>query len=67
MIQVQLVRTCGSYLHIYHGSNPLATYPRILGHEITGTIVECGDSVTLLFIGEKVVIEPLEACGECYA
>lgn len=36
LIKVKMVGICGSDMHIFHGTNPLATLPRIIGHEITG-------------------------------
>lgn len=67
LIKVKMVGICGSDMHIYHGTNPLATLPRIIGHEVTGEIVEVGKGVTGLQVGDKVVIEPIETCGKCYA
>ena len=66
-IKVKRVGICGSDMHIYHGTNPLATYPRIVGHEVTGEIVEVGSSVSKVVVGDRVVIEPIHYCGECYA
>lgn len=31
-IKIKRFGICGSDMHIYHGTNPLATYPRIVGH-----------------------------------
>lgn len=67
LIKVKMVGICGSDMHIYHGTNPLATLPRIIGHEVTGEVEEIGAAVTELTVGDKVVIEPIETCGECYA
>lgn len=66
-VKVKRVGICGSDMHIYHGTNPLATYPRIIGHEITGVIVELGRDVNKVSVGDHVVIEPIHYCGECYA
>lgn len=66
-VKIKRVGICGSDMHIYHGTNPLATYPRIVGHEVTGEIVEVGSGVSKVSIGEHVVIEPITYCGECYA
>ena len=66
-VKVKRVGICGSDMHIYHGTNPLATYPRIVGHEVTGEIVEIGSSVSKVAVGDRVVIEPIHYCGECYA
>lgn len=67
MIQVKAAGICGSDVHIYHGTNPLASYPRIIGHEFTGEIVEIGADVKNVAVGDKVVVEPILYCGECYA
>lgn len=66
-VKVKRVGICGSDMHIYHGTNPLATYPRIVGHEVTGEVIEVGANVKALTKGDRVVIEPITYCGECYA
>src|SRR5699024_4376138 len=65
--KVKRVGICGSDMHIYHGTNPLATYPRIVGHEVAGEVIAVGSHVTKLAPGDSVVIEPISYCGECYA
>lgn len=67
LIKVRLVGICGSDMHIYHGTSPVATYPRVIGHEMAGEITEIGSDVKGLTVGDKVVMEPIEWCGECYA
>ncbi|MGM0852672.1 MAG: zinc-binding alcohol dehydrogenase family protein [Bacillota bacterium] len=67
LIKVKMVGICGSDIHIYHGTNPLATLPRVIGHEVTGVVEAVGDGVATLSVGDKVVIEPIESCGQCYA
>ena len=66
-VKIKRVGICGSDMHIYHGTNPLATYPRIVGHEVAGEIIEIGSDVTRVKVGDHVVIEPITYCGECYA
>lgn len=66
-VKIKRVGICGSDMHIYHGTNPLATYPRIVGHEVVGEVVEVGASVQNLVTGDHVAIEPISYCGECYA
>lgn len=66
-VKIKRVGICGSDMHIYHGTNPLATYPRIVGHEVTGEIVAVGSAVSKVEVGDHVVIEPISYCGECYA
>jgi 2-desacetyl-2-hydroxyethyl bacteriochlorophyllide A dehydrogenase len=67
LIQVKMAGICGSDVHIYHGTSPVATYPRVIGHEVTGQVVKTGEDVTSLKVDDHVVIEPILTCGECYA
>lgn len=67
LIKVKRVGICGSDMHIYHGTNPLATLPRVIGHEVAGEVVAVGEAVTSVRAGDHVVIEPIRYCGQCYA
>jgi L-gulonate 5-dehydrogenase len=65
-IRVKLGGICGSDIHILHGSNPFARYPRVIGHEFAGVIEAVGAGVTGLVPGDHVVADPVIACGHCY-
>lgn len=65
-IRVRRAGICGSDLHILHGSNPFAVYPRIIGHEFAGTVEALGAGVSSLCIGDHVVADPVIACGHCH-
>lgn len=67
LMKVKRVGLCGSDNHIYHGSNPFVVYPRVIGHEFAGTVEAVGEAVTNVKVGDHVVGEPIEFCGECYA
>jgi 2-desacetyl-2-hydroxyethyl bacteriochlorophyllide A dehydrogenase len=67
LVKVKRVGICGSDMHIYHGTNPLATLPRVVGHEVAGEVMEVGQDVTDIKVGDHVVVEPISYCGECYA
>nr|WP_181701785.1 zinc-binding alcohol dehydrogenase family protein [Chthonobacter albigriseus] len=56
---------CGSDIHILHGSNPFAVYPRIIGHEFAGVVEAVGEGVEGLAAGDPVVADPVVACGHC--
>ncbi|WP_032120945.1 zinc-binding alcohol dehydrogenase family protein [Clostridium amazonitimonense] len=58
---------CGSDIGIYNGTNSLATYPRIIGHEYAGIVEEIGSGVTNVKIGDVVAVDPVRSCGKCYA
>ncbi len=66
LIKVKAAGICGSDLHIYHGKSPVATYPRVIGHEFVGEVVDKGKGVKKLNIGDRVAVEPILYCGECY-
>jgi len=66
LIKVKYAGICGSDMNIYHGTSPVATYPRVIGHEFVGEIVKTGKGVKGLKIGDRVVVEPIYYCGECY-
>lgn len=38
-----------------------------MGHEFSGEVVEIGERVTKVQVGDPVVVEPILACGECAA
>ena len=65
-LRVRRAGICGSDMHILHGSNPFARYPRIIGHEFAaGEIVAIGEASSLA-VGDHVVADPVVACGHCY-
>lgn len=58
---------CGSDMGIYNGTNSLATYPRLIGHEFGGIVSEVGSKVMKVKVGDKVAVDPVISCGTCYA
>ena len=66
LVKIKAAGICGSDVHIFHGTSPVATYPRVVGHEMVGEVIEIGHDVTSVKTGDKVVIEPMINCGECY-
>ena len=66
LVKIKSAGICGSDMHVYHGTSPVATYPRVIGHEASGEVVEIGKNVTTLKIGDHVTLEPLRHCGHCY-
>jgi 6-hydroxycyclohex-1-ene-1-carbonyl-CoA dehydrogenase len=52
-----------SFLH--HGVKTRGGLPLVLGHEISGTVVEAGDGVEADLVGKAVVVPAVLPCGEC--
>lgn len=67
LIKMKAAGICGSDVHIYHGQNAAATYPRVIGHEMVGEVVEVGSNVTKIKAGDRVIVDQVVNCGECYA
>ena len=67
LVKIHVAGICGSDVGIYHGKKAAATYPRVIGHEMVGEIVETGENVTKRKVGDRVIIDQVTACGHCYA
>jgi L-gulonate 5-dehydrogenase len=66
LVKMKAAGICGSDVHIYHGTSPVATYPRVMGHEIVGVVAEVGKEVTKVKPGDSVIVDQIVNCGECY-
>lgn len=67
LVGVESVGLCGSDLHFFLGDHPYVIYPQVQGHEFSGTILALGKAYNgPLQVGERVAVEPLVSCGECY-
>ncbi|HHV38295.1 MAG TPA: zinc-binding alcohol dehydrogenase family protein [Tepidimicrobium sp.] len=67
IIKVTSGGICGSDIGIFNGTNSLAIYPRIIGHEFGGIVEEVGENATEIKVGDKVAVDPVVSCGQCYA
>lgn len=66
IIRVKRIGICGTDLHAYEGTQPYFTYPRILGHELSGELFEF-DNAPGFTRGETVTFIPYFHCGDCIA
>ena len=66
LVKVKAAVICGSDVHIYHGTSPVATYPRVMGHEVVGVIEDIGSKVTKVKKGDHVIVDQIVNCGNCY-
>ena len=65
LVKITASGICGSDVGIYHGQNAAATYPRVIGHEIVGEVVEAGPTAKKVKVGDRVIIDQVTACGHC--
>ncbi|SEN11231.1 2-desacetyl-2-hydroxyethyl bacteriochlorophyllide A dehydrogenase [Sphingomonas gellani] len=66
LVRIRRVGLCGTDYHIYGGNQPFLSYPRVMGHELAGEILEAPAGSTLR-PGQIVTINPYLACGTCHA
>ncbi|MCD6256664.1 NAD(P)-dependent alcohol dehydrogenase [Candidatus Aerophobetes bacterium] len=68
LVKIKAVGVCGSDVH-YYDKGKIGSFivkrPLILGHECSGEIVEVGEEVKNLQIGDKVALEPGIPCRRC--
>jgi 2-desacetyl-2-hydroxyethyl bacteriochlorophyllide A dehydrogenase len=65
LVKIDATGVCGSDLHIYHGR--LKIEPGFtIGHEYVGTVIEAGDAVTRVNVGDRVAGCFQTACGVCF-
>jgi len=68
LVRVRFVGYCGSDLNTFRGLNPMVSYPRIPGHEISGLIEAAGRDVPAPWQpGVAVTLSPYTQCGACSA
>lgn len=65
LIRVKAAGICGSDISIYKGTSPVATYPRVIGHEFAGEVTAVGSGVTDIEAGDHVTVNPVCSCGTC--
>lgn len=65
LVRVKACAICGSDLRIYHYGNSRVETPAIIGHELSGDVVEIGKNVTKFAVGDRVAIGADVPCGEC--
>jgi 2-desacetyl-2-hydroxyethyl bacteriochlorophyllide A dehydrogenase len=55
---------CGTDYKIYSGAIPVS-YPRVMGHEMTGDVIDVGGSSSVRE-GDRVIVDPQLYCGTCF-
>ena len=67
LIKVRAAGICGSDIGAFRGTNPLVSFPRIIGHEIVGEVLSIPeDNARGIKAGDRVIVDPYLYCGTCY-
>src|SRR6187402_1074801 len=66
IIKIKRIGICGTDLHAFEGTQPFFSYPRILGHELAGEIVD-SDGAPGFSKGDIVTFIPYFNCQTCIA
>ena len=68
VVKIEYNGICGSDVHFFKDGRVGDCVLRdkfVLGHEVSGTVVEVGEGVTHLKVNDRVALEPGYACGKC--
>ena len=74
LVKVKACAICGTDVHVYDWNEWAAQnfvrayggFPRVLGHEFSGEVVEIGRDVTKVKIGDRIAAETHIPCGQCF-
>lgn len=64
-VGIRNIGICGTDYHIFEGTHPFLQYPRVMGHELSGVVLDPNGSA--FAAGDPVVINPYLYCGQCPA
>ena len=64
-VGIRHIGICGTDYHIFEGTHPFLQYPRIMGHELSGVVLDANGAD--FAPGAPVVINPYLNCGSCPA
>jgi len=65
VVKVKAVGICGTDLHIFKEGRADVELPRVMGHELSGVVTALGEGTDNLAVGDRVVLDPVMACGSC--
>ncbi len=64
-VQLEAAGLCHSDHHVVTGDIPMAAFPMLGGHEGAGIVVEAGEGVEDLAVGDHVAASFIPSCGKC--
>jgi L-iditol 2-dehydrogenase len=66
IVKVEACGLCGSDIRNFHAGLRSGAKGQIMGHEISGSVVEVDRTVSRFSTGDRVAIAPDVSCGACY-
>jgi L-iditol 2-dehydrogenase len=66
LLKVAACAVCGTDVRIFRHGHKNVHPPQIVGHEISGVVEKAGKKVRGYAEGDRVVVDPIVACGGCY-
>jgi len=67
LIRVAYAAICPWDVRAYGGLSSSVTFPRVLGHEVSGTVAAIGQKVKNFQVGQRVCPDMIVKCGVCKA
>jgi glutathione-independent formaldehyde dehydrogenase len=64
LVRITSTNICGSDLHMYEGRTPVEK-GKVLGHENLGEVIEVGEAVVRVKVGDRVCLPFNIGCGFC--
>lgn len=64
-VQMEASGMCHSDHHLVTGGIPMAGFPVLGGHEGAGIVIEVGEGVEDVVVGDHVVLSFIPSCGKC--
>ncbi|MDT5139834.1 MAG: S-(hydroxymethyl)glutathione dehydrogenase / alcohol dehydrogenase [Mycobacterium sp.] len=64
-VQMEAAGLCHSEHHVVTGDIPMAAFPMLGGHEGAGVVIEIGEGVDDLVVGDHVAASFIPSCGKC--
>ncbi len=65
IVKIHACAICGTDLKIFNVGNPRCTPPRVIGHELVGSIIQVGANVKGFEVGERITLATTIACHDC--